>query len=120
MAEIAIFRKITQRLKHVSFFKEVPEHTDSPPCPEEEMTEQENGKPLAEYKETLHSAESIPRRHDPYEPTKKPQAEQRLWRDVDTIESEIDDLHDKKETKETISSDVERKVDRVLSNKKKK
>ena len=120
MAEITFFKKITQRLKHVSSSKEVPEHTDSPPCSEEEVTEQDSGTTLAEYRETLHSAESIPRRHDPSEPTKKPQAEQRLWRDVDTIESEIDDLHDKKETKETVSSDIEKKVDRVLSHKKKK
>ena len=120
MAEITIFKKISKRLKHVPSSKEVPEHTDSPPCSGEEITEQDNGGPLAEYRETLHSAESIPRRHDRYEHTKKPQPEQRLWRDVDTIESEIDDLHDKKETKQTVSSDIEKKVDRVLSNKKKK
>jgi hypothetical protein len=120
MAEITIFKKITKRLKRVPSSKEVSEQMDSPPCPEEEITKQDNGTPLAEYRETLHSAESIPRRHDLDEPTKKHQAEQRLWRDVDTIESEIDDLHDKKETKETVSSEIERKVDRVLSNKKKK
>ena len=120
MTEIAIIKKITQRLKRVPSFKEEPEHTGSPPGLEEENTEQEKETPLAEYKETLHSADSIPRRHDPSEPTKKPHTEQRFWRDVDTIESEIDDLHDKKETKETVSSDIEKKVDRVLSHKKKK
>jgi hypothetical protein len=120
MAEISIFKKITQKLKRGPSFKEVPEHLDSTTGPEEEMTQPESGIPLAEYKETLHSEGSIPKRHDTYEQEKKPQAGQRLWRDVDTIESEIDDLRHQKEKKETESSDVEKKVDRLLSHKKKK
>jgi len=77
---------------------------------EEEVIETEvieDEKPLAEYHETLESEEYVTQKAK----TSK-SSDQRVWRDVDSIEENIDSLHIKKATKP--HTEVERTVDTLI------
>ncbi|MEA3457454.1 MAG: hypothetical protein U9R21_02115 [Candidatus Thermoplasmatota archaeon] len=80
-------------------------------------TDQESETILAEYHETLRSGESTTRR-EPSHFGNKMSSEQRVYRDVDAIEGNIDGL--RKGKAKTASSDLGRKVDRLLARKQKK
>jgi len=77
---------------------------------EEEPVETEiiqDDKPLAEYHETLESDEHVNTKD-----STKPSSDQRIWRDVDSIEQNIDSLHITKATKP--HSEVEKTVDGLI------
>ena len=73
---------------------------------------------LAEYHETIYTGRSKIRRESSYfEKTRMP-SEQRIYRDVNTIEENIDEL--RKGIVKTASSDLDVKIDKLLARKQKK
>jgi len=69
--------------------------------------------PLAEYHETLHTEVFTSKKGQT-----SASSDQRIWRDVNSIEDRIDNLHKINAQKPT--SEVEKTVDRILEKKKKK
>ncbi len=81
---------------------------------EEIKTDQEKeDRPIVEYHETLHTSDST------FKKGKNTALQnQRIWRDVNTIENKIDDLHKTKAQKPV--SEVEKTVDKLIAKQKKK
>jgi hypothetical protein len=73
----------------------------------EEVTVEEK-QPLTEYKETLYTGGSTSKKE-----IKQVSSDQRIWRDIDSIEKNIDNLHLKEEKKPI--TELEKKVDMILS-----
>lgn len=101
--------KLSEKLKLRSELE--PKETTKP------ETDQESETILAEYHETLRSGSSASKR-EPSHFGNKMSSEQRVHRDVDAIEGNIDGL--RKGKAKTASSDVGGKVDRLLARKQKK
>ena len=80
--------------------------------PQEEIKKEEiireEDKPLAEYKETIYTSAYASKKG-----RKQVLSDQRIWRDVDSIEKNIDNL-DMKEAKKPITN-LEKKVDKIIS-----
>jgi len=74
----------------------------------EEVTVQEEDQPLTEYKETLYTGVSTSKKGE-----KQVSSDQRIWRDIDSIEKNIDKLH-LKEAKKPVT-ELEKKVDLIIS-----
>ena len=94
--------------------KEEPQPEENTATELEETTkeEQETGeKPLAEYRETLQTGSKTKK-------TSKPVSNQIVWRDVDTIEKNIDNLHITQAQKPV--TQLDKTVDRLLKKRKKK
>ena len=75
---------------------------------------------MIEYHEMLYSKDSKSKKHSKSQQTHKPLSDQRIWRDVNTIEENIDDL-DKSELESSTSQlddDINKTVDKLLSKKK--
>lgn len=70
-------------------------------------------RPLAEYHETLHTSDFTFKKGK-----KTAQTDQRIWRDVNSIENKIDNLHKVKAQKP--ASEVDKTVDRLIAKQKKK
>ena len=75
---------------------------------EEEVTAQEEEQPLTEYKETLYTGVYTSKKGE-----KQVSSDQRIWRDINSIEKNIDNLH-LKEAKKPIT-ELEKKVDLIIS-----
>jgi len=75
---------------------------------EEEVTVQEEDKPLTEYKETLYTGVSTSKKGE-----RHVSSDQRIWRDIDSIEKDIDKLH-LREGKKPVA-ELEKKVDLIIS-----
>ena len=84
-------------------------------------TEQEpEDSKFIEYRETLYSKDSKSKKHSKSQQTHKSPSDQRIWRDVNAIEENIDGLG-KNKLESSISQlddDVNKIVDKLLSNKK--
>ena len=80
----------------------VEKETEMEPLPEEEPKDQ----PLAEHHETLQTGTAKKTT------TGKKPADQRVWRDVDSIEEKIDNLHITRAKKPV--DELDRAVDRIL------
>lgn len=74
----------------------------------EEEDVQEEEEILAEYKETLHTSSATSKKGKKYIIS-----DQRIWRDMDSIEKNIDNLEIKKVVKPV--SELEKKVDNIIS-----
>lgn len=81
---------------------------------EVDVTEEklEENKPHAEHRETLYTGVSASKRAGT-----TTSSDQRVWRNVDAIEKEVDDIHI---TKSKSSSDVDKTVDKLITKRKKK
>jgi hypothetical protein len=75
--------------------------------------------PLTEYNETLYSKDTKQKEKIKTQKTKNPPANQRVWRDVDAIEENIDNLEKKPKTKRFSDSNIQSSVDRIISKRKK-
>ncbi len=84
---------------------------------QEETTESEN-KPLAEHTETLHAQGSSSKKSPSFPKKNSNTSSQRIWRDVNAIEENIDNINKKKTTE--ASSEIDRTVDRLLEKRKRK
>lgn len=80
----------------------------------EEEKEAED-KPIAEYRETLETGTTTSKTTTVKTSTP---SEQRIWRDVDAIEENINNIHIKKAKKPV--TDVDKKVDGLIEKRKKK
>jgi len=87
-----------------------PETTQEP----EEVVNEPEDKPIAEYRETLETGKATSKTSIGSGTT----ADQRLWRDVDTIEDDIDTLGTKKSEKPI--SNLDEKVDKLIEKNKSK
>jgi hypothetical protein len=79
--------------------------------PDEKVVEEvtvEKKQPLTEYKETLYTGGSTSNKE-----IKQTSSDQRIWRDINSIEKNIDNLHLKEEKKPI--TELEKKVDMILS-----
>ena len=89
-----------------------PEENTATELEETTKEEQETGeKPLAEYRETLQTGSKTKK-------TSKPISNQIVWRDVNTIEKNIDNLHITRAQKPV--TQLDKTVDRLLEKRKKK
>ena len=80
----------------------------------ENQQEIEQDQPLAEHHEELHSNKNVSKTGTPQVPSN----DQRIWRDVEAIEENIDNMHIK--TSENPDSEFEKKVDNIIKKKEKK
>jgi hypothetical protein len=78
-----------------------------------EPIKEEKNEPLAEYSETLYTEDSRPKKSKGHE-----NLHQKTWRNVDLIEEKVDTLHITRAQKPT--TDVAKKVDRIISEKESK
>jgi hypothetical protein len=83
---------------------------------EETLSEEQNDEPLAEYQETLDSGKQISTSTTASHFSSD--ADQRIWRDVNSIEKEVDTLHIKKAQKPV--TEVDKKVDKLIEKNKEK
>ena len=81
-------------------------------------TDQEPETILTEYKETLYSGKIAAEKEYTHLEKNKINSKQRIWRNLNTIEDNINGLNRSK-TK-TVSSELDGKIDRLLASKKKK
>ena len=80
--------------------------------------EKETGnKPIAEYRETLETGKITKSKTTTTVKTSAP-SEQRIWRDVNAIEENVDNIHIR-EAKKPVS-DLDKKVDSLIKKRKKK
>lgn len=99
--------------------EEAPWEEPTQPESEETMepeTEQEESV-LAEHTETLYSKGTAPKKVASSQKSSQYPSDQRIWRDVKTIEENIDNIHKTKSKK--APSDLDKTVDRILTKKKK-
>ncbi|UCF49236.1 MAG: DUF2188 domain-containing protein [Thermoplasmatales archaeon] len=110
MSKWKLFIKLKSKEKEIAEPQEIKENTttDSQETSKEEESSQEEKQVLAEYKETLYtnSQAAIKRK-------KQALTDQRIWRDMDSIEKNIDDLEIKKVVKPV--KELEKKVDNIIS-----
>lgn len=83
---------------------------------EEKSTEEQTDQPLAEYHETLHTNKKTSTSKTVSHTSSN--VDQRVWRDVDSIETNVDTIHIKKAQKPV--TEVDKKVDKLISKHKKK
>lgn len=83
---------------------------------EEKSTEEQTDQPLAEYHETLHTNKKTSTSKTISHTSSN--VDQRVWRDVDSIETNVDTIHIKKAQKPV--TEVDKKVDKLISKHKKK
>jgi hypothetical protein len=83
---------------------------------QEETVEEDEEKPLAEYKETLYSTDS-PKSVKPKK-TGRTDTKQSVWRNVKSIEEDVDHIHIKKAQKPVTA--VDKKVDKLIEKTKEK
>jgi len=81
----------------------------------EETIKDQADRPLAEYRETLNTSRKATKKTSS---KKSSDADQRLWRDVDSIEEDVDTLHIKKAKKPV--TEVDKKVDKLIEKNKEK
>ena len=81
-----------------------------------EKTEEMQDKPIAEYHETLDTRTQTKSKTRTVKASSP--SEQRVWRDVDAIEENIDTLHIRKA--ERPITDVDKKVDKLIEKRKRK
>jgi hypothetical protein len=81
-------------------------------------TDQEPETILAEYKETLYSGKITEEKEYTHLEKNKINSNQRIWRNLDAIEENINGLHRSKV--KTSLSDLNGKIDRLLASKQKK
>ena len=84
---------------------------------EEIVKEESEDKPLAEYSETLHAGKPATSKKSSGKHSSKP-SDQRIWRDVDSIEEKVDTLHISRAQKPV--TELDKTVDKLISKKKKK
>ena len=85
-----------------------------------ELSEEEietGDKPIAEYRETLETGKTTSKSKTTTIKTSTP-SEQRIWRDVDAIEENVDNIHIRKAKKPV--TDLDKKVDSLIEKRKKK
>jgi len=86
----------------------------------EETIQAQPEKPVSvEYHETLYAEDSASKKDSKSRRDEKESSDQRIWRDVNSIEKNVDNI-DKSKAKETAESDLNKTVDRILSKKKNK
>lgn len=108
MAKWSLFRKS----KSEEETKE-PEKIEETPR-EETVKIQAEEEPLAEHSETLQTGKPSSKKTS----SAKLPSDQRYWRDVDTIENKVDNLH--KTRAEQPVTEVDRTVDKLIEKRKKK
>ena len=81
----------------------------------EQKSEKSN---LAEYKEKLYTEGSAPKKHSAAQSSNKGPNDQRIWRDLKSIERNVDNI-DKNKTQKP-SQKLDETVDRILFKRKKK
>ncbi|MBN2066544.1 MAG: hypothetical protein JW771_07045 [Candidatus Thermoplasmatota archaeon] len=84
--------------------------------PDDETAEEEK-EPLAQHAETLYAKGSGSKKSSSQK-TKSSTGDQRIWRDVNAIEENVDYIHEKKTA--ASSSEIDRTVDRLLQKRKRK
>jgi hypothetical protein len=117
MAKWKLFGKSKPREEDIIEPVKTTEETLEEPIDEtKEIVETENkieNEPLAEHHETLETGVSTTKQS----PTTQP-SDQRLWRDVNSIEGEIDDLH--KTRAHRPISEVDKAVDKLITKRRRK
>jgi len=95
-----------------------PEETVSEEVIEEdiEIEQEPEDQPLAEYHETLHSGVSTSKKGKSKK-QRKTKSDQRIWRNVDSIEEKVDNLHITRAKKPV--TELDKTVDKLISKKKK-
>ena len=83
--------------------------------PKEEI--ETGDEPIAEYRETLETGKATSKSKTTTVQTSTP-SEQRIWRDVDAIEENVDGIHIRKAEKPV--SDLDKKEDSLIKKRKKK
>lgn len=109
MARWSLFNKSKAKSEEQSVEEDVPEE-----FVEETESEKE---PLAQHTEILYEKGSGSKKSSSQK-TRISASDQRIWRDVDAIEENIDHIDKKKTT--SSSSEIDRTVDRLLSKRKRK
>jgi hypothetical protein len=99
-----------------------PKYTDNTSIllskPKEETASKVGSKPLAEYKETLYTEGSTPKKYSIVQKKNMEANDQRIWRDVKSIEKNVDNI-DKGEAQKP-SQELDQAVDRILFKRKRK
>jgi hypothetical protein len=108
--------KLFGRTKEEDTTQSEEETTEKPIESSEEEIETED-KPIAEYHETLETGKPSKSKTTTTVKTSTP-SEQRIWRDVDSIEENVDNIHIRKAEKPV--TDLEKKVDSLIEKRKKK
>ena len=111
MAKWRLFGKSKAKEEEKPETQEIKEETVEEPI---ETTSEPEDKPIAEYHETLHTGSTSKKQTT----TSKPTSDQRIWRDVDSIENNVDKLHIKKAQKPV--TEVDKTVDKLIAKRKKK
>ena len=76
------------------------------------------GRPIAEYRETLESGKKSSSKTTTVTKRSETPSDQRVWRDVDAIEENIDNIHVRKAEKPV--TEVDKKVDKLIQKNKRK
>ena len=114
MVELKFIKKINQKFREITSRPTTDRLTQEP-----DKSEQNAEKKIyAEYKETLNSEGYRPSKYSTEGKKTSFSTNQRLWRDVDTIESDIDKLDKKTVKKKKKDNELDRKIDRIIINKK--
>jgi len=114
MAKWKLFNK-TKNKEEISETKEEPEEIEEDLEEDEETTPTENeDETLDEYHETLHTDNTKKQTTQ----THTLSSNQRLWRDVDAIEENIDNIHMRKANKPV--TNLDKTVDKLIEKRKKK
>jgi hypothetical protein len=93
------------------------EEIEQEPSEEDKPLEEESeDKPLAEYSETLHTGKPTSKKGSTSENISA--SDQRIWRDVESIEHKVDDLHKTKAKKPV--TEVDKTVDKLIEKRKRK
>jgi len=116
MIELKFIKKINQKLKDIAS-----RDTNNVEIQDLDQSEQiVEKKVIAEYKETLHSEGYRSSKHSTDQTKTSFSANQRLWRDVGTIESDVDKLDKKTVKSKKKENELDKKVDKIIINKKEK
>jgi hypothetical protein len=116
MAKWKLFNKTKNKEEETPESKEETEEIEEEKIEEnEETTPTENeDEPLDEYHETLHTGTTKKQTTQ----THKTPSNQRLWRDVDAIEENVDNIHMRKANKPV--TNLDKTVDKLIEKRKKK
>ena len=95
----------------------VQEQENTEPVQQSQKNEQDEDKPLAEYRETLKTG--VPTTNQTSRSALGPNSEQRVWRDVGSIEKHIDQLNKTKKPVKKIN-ELDKKVDKLINKVKEK
>ena len=98
--------------------KEKPDDNTEEPIEKEEIVTKKQDENLVDYNETLYTSDTKTKKKTKDKKEYQTKTSQTVWRDVDSIEKNIDNLHITRAQKPV--TDLDKTVDKILDKRKKK